>query len=264
MALPSDEVLSIWNRIMKYQVDFSFPLELPVYLNLDSWCSAERVLDLGSGDGYYASRLATFFREKSYTCIDIDQRAIEIGKNRTDHHAQYHIAYEIADALQYTGSFPIAIARLLVQHLETPEVLFLAAPNFLQEGGTLIVIDSDDQSRLFWPAEDCRWIEKFFASFSTFQPAREHCTTMIELAGDYGFELKKHQKLLIPSCIPTYKNIFYKSYQLVFEVVRKHYGMEFDYESLSHELGEWVQSPDTYAQIGVNVCAYQLLAQNSK
>ena len=58
MTLSTDDVLTSWNRIMRYQVDFSFPLELPVYLSVASWHTAERVLDLGSGDGYYLRRLA--------------------------------------------------------------------------------------------------------------------------------------------------------------------------------------------------------------
>lgn len=127
MALPTDDVLKSWNQIMRYQVDFSFPLELPVYLSMESWRSADYVLDLGSGDGYYARRLAEYFIEKSYTCVDIDDRAIEAGRMQfvasgdpLDSAEEFQIEFENADILNYKGSFPVAIARLLVQHLDAP------------------------------------------------------------------------------------------------------------------------------------------------
>ena len=256
MALPSDEVLCIWNRIMKYQVDFSFPLELPMYLNLDSWRSADRVLDLGSGDGYYATRLATYFPNKHYTCIDLDERALESGKTQFADLTPDRLDFQFADALQFSGDFPIAVARLLVQHLETPEDLFLAAPKFLKPGGSLIVIDSDDRSRLFWPDELSRSIESFFRSFTDFQPGRRHSAIMPNVAEEYGFEIGPNGTSIIPSSIPTYKEIFRKSYHLFFEIVRQHYDMKFDYESLFNELEDWARSPQSYAQIGVSFCVY--------
>lgn len=259
MALPSDEVLSIWNRIMKYQVDFSFPLELPVILDLEPWRAADRVLDLGSGDGYYATRLATYFPNKHYTCIDIDERALEAGKTQFAGLTPSPIDFHFGDALQFAGDFPIAVARLLVQHLETPDDLLKAAPNFLRPGGTLLVIDSNDQSRLFWPDEQCHRIETFFRNFAEYQPGRIHSSIMTEVATNHGFQVEMNRTILIPSSIPTYKDVFYKSYQLFFEIVQKHYGMEFDYQSLFLDLQEWARSQRTYAQIGVNVCAYRFV-----
>ena len=258
MALPSDQVLSIWNRIMKYQVDFSFPLELPVFLNLEALCTADSILDLGSGDGYYATRLATYFPDKQYTCVDIDRRAIDAGREQFGNSRQYRLSFSTDDILQYNGEFPVAIARLLVQHLESPRDLLLAAPNFLRPGGSLVVIDSDDRSRLFWPPNKCRRIESFFRRFSEFQPGRRHSSSMIEIAPDHGFEVQLNRTLLIPSTVPTYKEIFDKSYRLFFEIVRKHYGMDFDYDSLFMELDRWAASEFTYAQIGVNISAYRL------
>ena len=260
MPLPSDEVLSIWNRIMKYQVDFSFPLELPVYLTLDSWVTADRVLDLGSGDGYYATRLATYFPEKLYTCIDLDERAIAAGRKQFDNTNQYQIEFAKYDVSDYHGNFPVAIARLLVQHLEAPEDLLLAAPHFLCSGGLLLVIDSNDQCRLFWPPEKCQKIDAFFRAFSTFQPGRTHSSNMVQVATNHGFDVEINQTLIIPSSIPTYKEVFYKSYQLFFEIVQKHYKMNFDYDTLFLELKDWARSAGTYAQIGVNYSGYRLHA----
>ena len=141
MSLPTDAVLKSWDQIMKYQVDFSFPLELPTYMAVPAWHSADRVLDLGSGDGYYAKRLAEYFRRKSFSCIDIDDRVIGRGSSqclgphqRPVKWENYDIEIEIANVLDYHGNFPVAIARLLVQHLNSPEDLFLAAPNFLMHG----------------------------------------------------------------------------------------------------------------------------------
>lgn len=264
MTLPTDDVLTSWNRIMRYQVDFSFPLELPVYLSVPSWHAAEHVLDLGCGDGYYLRRLASYFPDKAYTGIDVDERAIqaatqagatdETSAKRNDH----AIAFKTADALRYTGRFSVAVARLLVQHLNTAEDLFIAAPNFLQRDGILIVIDSNDQSRLFWPKGTYGQIDAFFQAFSEFQPGRRHSATMMLMAPDYGFEVHTHEKLTVPSSVPTYKDMFYRSYRLFFEIVEKHYQMPFDYETLAFELDGWARNKSAYSQIGVNVCVYRL------
>ena len=263
MALPTDDVLKSWNQIMRYQVDFSFPLELPVYLSMESWRSADYVLDLGSGDGYYARRLAEYFSGKSYTCIDIDDRAIEAGRMQfvasgdpLDSAEEFQIEFENADILNYKGSFPVAIARLLVQHLDAPEQLFLAAPNFLEDGGTIIVIDSNDEARLFWPENEYRRIDQFFRMFAEFQPHRRHSNTMEKIALEHGFKIQMHQTLTIPSSIPSYKESFFSSYQLFFDIVEKHYQMPFDYESLRTELDDWSRNEHSYSQIGVNACAY--------
>ena len=241
---------------MKYQIDFGFPLELPAYLNLPSWRQAKHVLDLGSGDGYYATKLATYFPDKRYTCVDIDQRAIDAGRKQFAGWRNNNIEYSRADVLNYHGNFPIAIARLLVQHLDTPQDLLRAAPNFLRPGGVLIVIDSDDRSRLFWPTEKCRRIERFFCSFSEFQPGRKYSAKMVDIAPSYGFESKVHHLLLIPSSLPSYKNLFYRSYQLFFQIVQEHYRMEFDYKSLFDELDEWLTDRSAYAHIGVKICIF--------
>ncbi len=266
MALPSDDVLTSWNRIMRYQVDFSFPLELPIYLSMASWHAADRVLDLGSGDGYYLCRLASYFPDKSYIGIDLDERAIQAARTRTvtqnDESSErdaLSIAFETADALCYTGSFSVAIARLLVQHLSGAETLFAAAPNFLQRDGMLIVIDSNDHARLFWPKETCGRINAFFQAFSEFQPGRSHSATMMQIAPDYGFEVHVHELLTVPSSIPTYKDLFHQSYRLFFEIVEKHYRMPFDYESLASELDDWAHNKGSYSQIGVNVCVYRFV-----
>ena len=266
MSLPTDEVLKSWNQIMRYQVDFSFPLELPVYLATEAWRTADRVLDLGSGDGYYARRLASYFPDRSYTCLDIDNRAIEAAKTQyltsgedPKNVERYQIEFETGDILNYRGSFPAAIARLLVQHLEAPEDLFAVAPNFLRKGGTLIVIDSNDQARLFWPKDGCCRIDAFFRAFAEFQPGRRNSSIMMDVACDYGFEILIHQTLTIPSSVPTYKENFHNSYRLFFEIVEKYYRMSYDYESLRIELDEWARNDRSYSQIGVNVCVYQFM-----
>lgn len=268
MSLPSDDVLNSWNRIMRYQVDFSFPLELPAYLTLESWSSANQVLDLGSSDGYYTKRLAEYFQDKSYTCIDIDPRAIESGRTQSAASGgdsvtseKCRIEFESGNVLNYRGSYPAAIARLLVQHLDAPEALFMAAPNFLRNDGILIVIDSNDKERCFWPLYKYKIIDRFFEEFNEFQPARNHSTAMLKSARDFGFDVEVHKMVTIPSSIPTYKNLFHISYRLFFEIVEQHYKMPFDYEGLSCELELWAQDPGSYAQIGVNVCAYRFVSE---
>lgn len=256
--LPSDDILAVWNRIMRYQVDFSFPLELPFYFSLGAWHEAKDVVDLGSGNGYYLGRLATYFPDKCYTGIDFDERAINEARTGTD---GSRFKFEVANVLNYVGEFPVGIARLLVQHLDSSEALFIAARNFLKQDGRLIVIDSNDAARLFWPAETYGHINDFFQAFSEFQRGRRHSDGMMQISKQHGFENEKSQLLLIPSSLPTCKDILHQSYRLVFEIVREHYRMPFDYDRLTRELGAWVKDEGSYSQIGVNLSSYRLVGQ---
>ncbi|MCY4385430.1 MAG: class I SAM-dependent methyltransferase [Nitrospinae bacterium] len=258
---PKDDILAIWNRIMQYQVDFSFPLELQFYLSLGSWLEARNVVDLGTGNGYYLRQLASYFRNKFYTGIDFDERLVKEAQALSDEEAvnpnDERISYDVADVLSYTGEFSVGVARLLVQHLDSSEDLFIAARNFLKQDGTLVVIDSNDNARFFWPTDSCRQIDAFFRKFSEFQPGRNYSDSMMQSSKNYGFEIEKSQLLLIPSSLPTYKNLFHESYHLFFDIVQGHYGMPFDYESLRLELDDWARNEGSYSQIGVNLCSYR-------
>ena len=260
-GLPRDEILAIWNRIMQYQVDFSFPLELQFYFSLESWLEARDAVDLGTGNGYYLRRLASYFRGKSYTGVDFDERLVEEAKAHPDEAAvnsdDERISYDVADVLGYTGEFSVDVARLLVQHLTSSEELFIAAKNFLKKDGTLIVIDSNDDARFFWPADSCRQIDAFFHAFSEFQPGRHNSDAMMQSSKNYGFEIEKSRLLLIPSSLPTYKDLFHESYHLFFDIVQGHYEMPFDYEKLRRELDDWAEREGSYSQIGVNLCSYR-------
>lgn len=258
---PKDDILAIWNRIMQYQVDFSFPLELQIYFSLESWLEARDVVDLGTGNGYYLRQLASYFRDKFYTGIDFDERLVKEAQAFPDGEAvnsnDGRISYDVADVLSYTGEFSVGVARLLVQHLDSSEDLFIAARNFLKQDGTLIVIDSNDDARFFWPTDSCRQIDAFFHEFSEFQPGRHNSDAMMQSSKNYGFEIEKSQLLLIPSSLPTYKDLFHRSYHLFFDIVQGHYEMPFDYKKLRRELDDWVQREGSYSQIGVNLCSYR-------
>ena len=246
---------------MQYQVDFSFPLELQFYFSLGSWLEARDVVDLGTANGYYLRQLASYFRDKLYTGIDFDERLVKEAQTLSDEETvnsnDERISYDVADVLSFTGDFSVGIARLLVQHLDSCEDIFIAARNFLKQDGTLIVIDSNDEARFFWPIESCQQIDAFFHAFSEFQPGRHNSDAMMQLSKDYGFEIEKSQLLLIPSSLPTYKDLFHESYHLFFKIVQGHYGMPFDYEKLRRELDDWARREGSYSQIGVNLCSYR-------
>ncbi len=256
------ELKMLWNRLMQYQTAFSLPSELIFFYGSTDWLNARSVIDLGTGNGYYLSKLVKRFPTKTYVGVDHEPSYINIAAKRGSAKQDYHncrVRFEIKDISEVKGKFDFALARLLVQHLNSIEAFLCHVHGILHLDGTLLVVESNDSARRFYP--ELPHMENFF---STFKNARKEAGfdrnagfIIRSRAEDLGFQLVKEMNLLIPSTLTSYKMLFFKSYQTIFEIVKCNYGIDFDYNTLNSELQSWLNTPNSYAQIGVHMACYK-------
>lgn len=113
---PEDPVVvEIWDTIQRCQTDFALDLELIAYYASDQWNRAHTVLDAGTGNGYYLSRIATLFPHKQYRAVDI---CAEFLTKAARNYSGLPIEFRCHDLFDVIGSYDFVIMRLLLQHLD--------------------------------------------------------------------------------------------------------------------------------------------------
>jgi SAM-dependent methyltransferase len=258
----STRLTKLWIALLRYQTDFSFPLELPFFYDCPSWLQAQRVMDLGTGTGEHLFRLHSYFPEKIFSGIDVSSDYIEIARKRFsqgrgDLSCCTH--FEVGDIYGAKGTFDVVLARLLLQHLPDLDRFLERTSQILVPGGALIVVDSNDSARIFVPElphmrnlfDELRLAQKRTGS------ERDAIRLLKAKAPLFGFKLVREAYVTVPSSLPTYKSLFYKSYRTVFGIVRLNYGLQqLDYKALNEELSNWYSLSNSYAQIGVHLACY--------
>ena len=100
-----------------------------------------RVLDVGTGEGYLAFRLA----HAGYQVVGVDTNPERIRKAKEKAEAEHRedVAFEVGDIadLEKVEKFDYAVARYVVHHLEDQECALKGIYRNLKPGGKLVCID---------------------------------------------------------------------------------------------------------------------------
>lgn len=257
-----EKVRKLWTQLMRYQTDFSMPFELSFYYGCADWINARKVIDLGTGNGYYLSKLIECFPSKEFTGIDIDASYIDLARDKFYNCPEYQnckIDLAVKDVYEVDEKYDFVLARLLVQHLKSIDDFLNHIYSILQPGGVLLVVESNDEVRQFSP--ELPYVKNFFHTLRNARKKagcdRDAGTIICSKAQESGFQPVKETQLLIPSTIPSYKTLLFNSYNTAFEVVENDFEMDFDYKTLKTELRDWLNIPNSYTQIGVNIACYK-------
>src|SRR5262249_21913093 len=105
--------IEIWDRMQRLQTDFCFPMELPAYFMSAAWNRANKVLDVGSGNGYYLKRLNSFFPQKSYYGIDNSDDLLKLALQDNSSH---NVKFACIPFLDVKGRYDFILMRLFLQH----------------------------------------------------------------------------------------------------------------------------------------------------
>lgn len=103
----------------------------------------DRVLDVGFGEGYGSSILASAGAE--YLGLEVDQAAVEHGR------ARYRLAFEMYDGHTIPaaeGSFDLVVSFQVIEHLDEPEPWLKEIRRVLRPGGTAIFTTPNRAHRL--------------------------------------------------------------------------------------------------------------------
>ena len=147
--LQNAEFSNLWDCFLKGQTDLFFDHEIKLHLSTDCWVNAKKVLEIGSGNGYFIHKLSKVFHDKSYAGIEKDCELVKQSKNEFDRKG---LKFRTADAEikieEYNNNFDIILFRLTLQHLNNPKLALEHAHGYLKEDGYVIIIEAYDPCRI--------------------------------------------------------------------------------------------------------------------
>jgi len=136
----SKPALTAWNDLLRLQVEVFAPDELAFLARFIPWQRAVDILDVGCGNGLYASALRSRFPAKSYT--GIDHSAGLIAEARASDPA---IEFAVSDFFDFAPhrTFDLVMMRFLVQHLTDFAAVLDRCSMLVRPLGGVLIIEPD-------------------------------------------------------------------------------------------------------------------------
>ncbi|MBS0636429.1 MAG: methyltransferase domain-containing protein [Verrucomicrobia bacterium] len=146
--LEKADTAELWDVFLEGQATLFFDAEFQWIANRDWWAPSERILEIGSGNGAYLSRLAGQFHEKTFQGVEILPLSV---KQANEHYAGDNLAFregdvEIFDA-QLIDTADIILFRLTLQHLKDSSTALKHAADYLLPNGYVLIIDACDMAK---------------------------------------------------------------------------------------------------------------------
>lgn len=147
--LQAADLPELWNYFLKGQANLYFSQEAEWLSQEDCWTRAQNILELGSGNGAYLSRLSEVFKEKTFLGVEkqasfVEQSNSQFGRSGlTFIEGDAELAYE-----QYNNQFDAVLYRLTLQHLKNPKLSLKLAYQYLKKDGYVFIIDSYDPAKI--------------------------------------------------------------------------------------------------------------------
>ncbi len=138
----------LWDVFLEGQAQLFFEPEFQWIANQVWWQQAKSILEIGSGNGAYLSKLADQFQEKTF--YGIDNLSLSV-KHANERYARDRILFEEGNAEvfneQLFHSADIVLFRLTLQHLKQPLLALQNAWHYLSSNGYVLIIDSCDSAK---------------------------------------------------------------------------------------------------------------------
>lgn len=113
-----------------------------------------KVLDVGSGPGFYTELLLLNLPKSHITALEIDGKLMSIAKDRLCKYTDNRVIFKessITNSGLKPNSYDFIICRFVFQHLDDPVLAAREIYKLLKPGGVVAVIDSD---RGMWGVSD--------------------------------------------------------------------------------------------------------------
>lgn len=145
--LEKAEDAELWDFFLAGQAKLFFDSEFQWILKQVWWQQSERILEIGSGNGAYLSKLSNKFQEKTFLGIE------KLSKFVTQANVLYakdKLAFREGDAeifdTQLINSADIVLFRLTLQHLQDSTTALKNASHYITSNGYVFIIDSCDMA----------------------------------------------------------------------------------------------------------------------
>ncbi len=247
------DIAKMWDAVQRCQVDFAVNQELAAYYTSSEWEKSRTVLDIGTGNGYYLAKLASFFSEKAYHGVDTSQELIAIAEKN---YSTSGIRFSCMNLFDVTNSYDFVIMRLLLQHLKDSEAALNQVAKITQPGGSAFIIDAYDSARLFKPD-----VPEFWRFFNAYSEQQAQLGLDRNVAAKLLPKIKNHPswkvgstvQVLLPSTIPGNLEIYRRYYDLMIQIVEKADQLKYDFEEVKVEWNRWCGLERAYTQVGLNM-----------
>ncbi len=246
-------VLEIWDQMQRLQTDFALAQELTFYFTSPQWHAARTVLDLGTGNGYYLSKIAARFPDKSYHGVDVSPELIAIAETEV---GGGKLSFSPRYLFDVTEPYDFVLMRLLLQHLDDIQTVLDHVATITKPGGSVLIIDSHDPLRFFYP--DLPEFVEFFTIYAEHerQAGRDRrVASRLDqaIASSVVWKPAGTLQLLIPSTIPGNLKLFTKTYTLLVDLVEQVGEIQYDFSSVKKSWRRWSDLPNAYTQVGLNL-----------
>lgn len=234
-----------YNKMLTYQVEINRNIEIPL-VNNEYIMEADEILDVGCGNGYFISQLASIHPQKKFVAIDEDSSMIDYAK--TDNHLDNILYYNVSyNDFNYEKLFDVIIVRLVVHIVDDHKKFFAWIHNHLSIGGALIIIDADDENYSVYPE---------LPYFSSMEKKTNDTINKIGMRDTKAIVRKELIEsgfnedrffTYSPNSILVDKALFYR---YMIYVVRIEKGNEMPEEAYK-ELYEWYENENSFIQYGL-------------
>jgi SAM-dependent methyltransferase len=252
----NSDLFQIWDEVQRVQADFCFPQEISAYYMSENWIkSAKKILDVGTGNGYFLNMISAAFPEKLYTAIDISNEFIEKAKQDQKNSK---ITYRVQDYFDVESQFDFIIMRLFWQHLPLGRFkeAFLRLEKLTKIGSSVLITDAWDSARHFQP--DLPEFRKIISAYTEQQIATGRDRNilerlLLEVTEEKIWELGIDLKYIIPSTIGSNLKLFYRVYDLWIKLFECLGELKVNYSPAKEELKNWIRESSNYTQAGLRV-----------
>lgn len=246
---------SRWDQLLEAQTDVFLPHEIEFFLANEAWAEACSVLDVGCGNGYYLSRLKTFFPQKRYTGIDISPRLIEIASSNG---ASDGVHYQTADFFEYEPheQHDIVLMRLIVQHMKGIGDILQHAAGLIKDDGRVVVIEPDPEHFANHPQtpmfdELLRRVADHASNNARNKGNLSRLGSGLDAVP--GWRLSGHVRKTVPHTGPFANTRLLQMLQLWIDILEGAGEIDFAFDDARHEIKAWSQNKTAYNQIGIQI-----------
>jgi len=136
-------------RRLGVQVDLFWEEEKHVYDDIRLPKNA-RILEIGSGPGYYVKKLASLYPEATFVSLEYDQTFSDFQHELFKGDLASRVDIICGDILSIDGlgEFDFVVSRMVLEHLPNPESVFQKMNAFVKVGGTFMLLDNDFSNHL--------------------------------------------------------------------------------------------------------------------
>lgn len=138
----------LWDAFLEGQAELFFEPEFQWIASQSWWEEVKSILEIGSGNGAYLSKLADQFQEKTF--YGVEKLPLSV-KQANERYARDKVVFQEGDAEifneQFANSAEVVLFRLTLQHLHKPLLALQNTWHYLLPNGYVLIIDSCDLAK---------------------------------------------------------------------------------------------------------------------